>query len=458
MSSLLPQSLIPDYQRPLGRPYSRAAAMISWLVIIASLATVALANWHASRTEARMQAVENIKLSMTSRFVVGEFHELSKHYPNVPGINYQMGRQIDSLAKEPRAQLLVASVIGEIQGGKAALDELDRLAPSIHDPQGRADLATLRIIYSSKATAISQQQREQLIRNEGWFGNLALSFGLPDSNPFRADILHKAQTTFIGTAIFEFAIGLAVFVGLVLLIFAIVFLALGRIHLCYRPASVRTTAFLESFALYLGGYVCISLLARWFMPNLPFAGILFLLCWLPFAIAWPLMRGVNWSGLKGGLGWYTGQGLFREMGAGIVGYTAGLPIVVVAALATMMLTRISGTNPSHPFVLADTKQIWQVLELYVLGCVFAPLVEESLFRGTLFNHLRQWHGWLLSAVVSSFIFAALHPQGWVMIPVLGSIGFILAGIREWRGTFIASATAHSLNNAVVITLLVITLR
>ena len=80
-----------------------------------------------------------------------------------------------------------------------------------------------------------------------------------------------------------------------------------------------------------------------------------------------------------------------------------------------------------------------------------------MFRGALFTYMRAWHRWLLSALMSSLIFASLHPQGWTGIPVLATIGFIFAATREWRGTVIASGVAHALNNAVAVTMLVLVL-
>jgi membrane protease YdiL (CAAX protease family) len=417
-----------------------------------------VANWRASRNEARGRAVEDVELLISSRIAVGASREFSKLGAAAHGQVAQLADQAKSAAKKPRGKLLVVSVVGELQGSKTALAELDRVAPMIDDAPASTDLATLRTIYSASPAAITQEQRTQLLQHEGWFGSLALSFGLPDSEPFRAKVLHEAKTTFLGAVTFEFSVGLAALIGFALLILAIVLLSTGRVHRCYRPAPLRTTAFLESFALYLGGYLLISVLVRLLMPRSMFVGSVLVLGWVPFAMLWPLLRGVSWSGLKGGLGWYWGQGLFREMGAGITAYVAGLPILIVALVVTMLLTKASGTSTSHPIMLSDTRQFWHVIEIYLLASVFAPLVEESLFRGALFNHLRQWHGWLLSAALSSFIFAALHPQGWAAIPVLGSIGFVFAGIREWRGTFIASATAHALNNAVVTTFLIVALR
>ena len=75
-----------------------------------------------------------------------------------------------------------------------------------------------------------------------------------------------------------------------------------------------------------------------------------------------------------------------------------------------------------------------------------------MFRGTFFHSLRSRHRWLLSAIVSSFIFAAIHPQGWTVVPTLMAIAVVFAGIREWRGTIFSSATAHCVHNTMLVLL------
>jgi len=179
--------------------------------------------------------------------------------------------------------------------------------------------------------------------------------------------------------------------------------------------------------------------------------------WVAFACTWPLLRGVSSSQIRQGLGWHTGRGVFREMGAGIVGYVTGMPLMVAAVYTTALLSHLSGTTTTHPIVFEPRGSAGAIIGLYLTASVWAPIVEESMFRGALFNFLRGHHRWLFSAALSAFIFASLHPQGWTAIPVLGMIGFIFAGIREWRGTTLASATAHALNNATVTTLLILTL-
>ena len=105
-----------------------------------------------------------------------------------------------------------------------------------------------------------------------------------------------------------------------------------------------------------------------------------------------------------------------------------------------------------------------MLAVYLLAVVAAPLIEEIIFRGVLYRHLRglsrSWAIWLsigMSGLVSGLIFAAIHPQGWMGIPVLAAIGFAMALAREWRNSLIAPMVMHGLSNGLVITMAVLIL-
>jgi membrane protease YdiL (CAAX protease family) len=96
------------------------------------------------------------------------------------------------------------------------------------------------------------------------------------------------------------------------------------------------------------------------------------------------------------------------------------------------------------------------LVLIILAAVVAaPVMEETFFRGALFAHLRSRWRWLVAGPLVGFIFAAIHPQGWTAIPVLGGIGIFLCALREWRSSLIAPMTAHALNNLAILSLLLI---
>jgi membrane protease YdiL (CAAX protease family) len=92
----------------------------------------------------------------------------------------------------------------------------------------------------------------------------------------------------------------------------------------------------------------------------------------------------------------------------------------------------------------------------VLACVAAPIVEETMFRGVLFRHLREmgrfWPRFgalMFAAVVNSLIFAAIHPQGLVGIPVLMTLGIAFSIVRHYRDSLLAPMAMHAVNNFVV---------
>src|SRR5258708_36657450 len=67
-----------------------------------------------------------------------------------------------------------------------------------------------------------------------------------------------------------------------------------------------------------------------------------------------------------------------------------------------------------------------LLVFFVMATVWAPLVEEGIFRGCLYRHLRaRWHP-LLSGGVTAFAFGIIHPYPWLLPPPLLALGFNFA--------------------------------
>jgi membrane protease YdiL (CAAX protease family) len=190
--------------------------------------------------------------------------------------------------------------------------------------------------------------------------------------------------------------------------------------------------------------------------TLPIYGIIIL--WIIACCLWPMVRGLSFSQIRAGLGWSTGRGVLVEAAMGLVGYITFMPLLALAVVLSIILSKFGHEHAIHPIVFeAEDKSRGAIIGLYLLASGFAPIVEETMFRGAFFHHLRAYHRWLLSAFVSALVFAALHPQGWTAFPVLGGIGFAFAGIREWRGNVIASGFAHAVNNAVATTMLLLVL-
>lgn len=218
-----------------------------------------------------------------------------------------------------------------------------------------------------------------------------------------------------------------------------------------------TGPYLEAFAIYLSGQVMLSLLLHWLVKGDPSLGMEWvLLAFIPIPMLWPKIRGASWPELRRGLGWTRGRGVLREAGSGLIGYCAGMPIFAAGVGITYVLMKLAHTHTTHPIQFAVGHGLWNNIQLYLLACVWAPIVEETMFRGALFHHLRGRWSVVPSAALVALIFAAIHPQGWAAIPALASLACVFALVREWRGSVVASMTAHAFNNFVVVTLLILT--
>ena len=118
---------------------------------------------------------------------------------------------------------------------------------------------------------------------------------------------------------------------------------------------------------------------------------------------------------------------------------------------------------AHPIIIEIANGGWQVRVLIIsLAAIAAPIVEETIFRGVLyrqlrtssrtFNHAISIFG---SVLIVSFLFAAIHPQGWIAIPALMGIAIGMNLMREWRGTVIPSMVVHGVSNGLVTSMMLI---
>jgi membrane protease YdiL (CAAX protease family) len=271
-------------------------------------------------------------------------------------------------------------------------------------------------------------------------------------------VLAEAQRT-MAALVAIFLGGLAVGVaGLVLFIIACVRLGSGKLRFAYNapPKSPRDRIWLETLVVFLvvllaiGGLVSKAGLigldqntASWILT--------LLLALFPL---WPLWRGVPRAEWRSALGFHKGRGVWREIGAGLIGYLAGVPIFVIGVILTMVIVALTGAELAHPGIEESASQgSFGFLRLLVLACIWAPVVEELIFRGAFFRYMRSRTGTVLSAMIVGFFFAAVHPQGYAAIPALMSLGIVFALLRQWRASIVAPMTAHALHNFMLIGML-----
>ncbi|MGV3618064.1 MAG: CPBP family intramembrane glutamic endopeptidase [Fimbriimonas sp.] len=139
---------------------------------------------------------------------------------------------------------------------------------------------------------------------------------------------------------------------------------------------------------------------------------------------------------------------------GIVGFLAELPVTLMLAMIGAALLSFLPT-PSHPATQAVTQaeNILSILPLLLFGAIIAPIWEEILFRGTLFPAIGRVAGSVLTgALVSSLLFALIHPQGPILVPALAGVGAMSCGLAYQTRSLIPSIVMHILHNTTIFTI------
>jgi membrane protease YdiL (CAAX protease family) len=451
-----------DLQSPQAtrNPWSQ---WIAWIAIIGVVAIVTYRNNHANPNPANRVSSAAWMSKLRAQIALGtSFLQTSLGQPMTARQRDAADRVIHAMetdAHTPEDRLNLGIIAGEIQSGQEAILRLDALSKTQSSPELDNDIADLRTIYTRGPSELDSTARDRLIRRHDFFAQVALAYGAPAG----ADARKAIERPVMRTVVVLGSIGLFLFFVLLaslgLFIAAIILATKGKIQRAYIPDATANSAFLEAFALYL---ILFGVVFGWILRRL---GLLDLnwewAAWLiiPLAMSYVAWRGATDVERQKAFGWYIGRGWLREIGAGLVGYIAGLIVIAPGFLVTLGLVRWAHAAPEHPIVHELLSgSAWRVAAIYGLACVFAPVLEETMFRGALFHHLRRRWPWVASAPVTALIFAMLHPQGWVTVPALASIAIVLAGLREWRGTIIAPMAAHALNNFLALTLAVALLR
>jgi membrane protease YdiL (CAAX protease family) len=421
----------------------KPTAIICWtllaIVAVAMPVMTELAKRVAASARQIEPAVDDFTESFTGRYTLGSVRMF-------PSQKQAFVNQIESRNGPAGQRVLDAVLLGEIQSSDVALQRLE----AIDTP----DAAALRAWYAQREET---PQLELFRERHPWFADLALVNDRPETDPLRQSVMQRAARTiqFAAAALIVGVIGFLVSIGLA--ITAIVLIATGKLH--YAAGRTRGPAhyYIEGFTIYFFGFIGASIAIELVWPDAPMAlRIVPGLLAMAAGLAWPLIRGAKRNDYRHNVGMHTGRGVFTEIAAGIGGYLACMPLVGVALMISVLIMSLSGADASHPIKDEITKTSpWLLL---LLAAVYAPITEELTFRGLMLANLRARWGVIFSGLLSGLIFAAVHPQGWAAIPVLMTIGFVMALLRSWRGSIIAPITAHALNNGTVVTLMVLLMR
>ena len=315
----------------------------------------------------------------------------------------------------------------------------------------------------------------------GWFGTFLQADGA-ERKAIESSAVNKVM---ILTAV-VLIVAVAAIAGLIFLILKLVKAFDGKMKSGLAQPASHHGVYAEVFALWILVFVILTSVAAILGQvvadgNATISLVFVLTAFFGSLVVlfWARIRGVPYKQIRKDIGWTTGNGFLKEIGTGIFGYAMTLPILGIGVLLTLLLFMIQqlmsggveaapfrGTGGgSHPIIVDLANGVWSIRILLIfMAAVAAPVVEETVFRGVLYRQLRSSSCKFpkvlsigCSVFLVSFVFAAIHPQGWVAIPALMSIAVGMNLLREWRGSLIPSMVVHGLSNGIVVSMMVLML-
>lgn len=453
----------------------RGHPLIAWSVILGILTLSLVLAWHTKKeTPSRIAAEKGLVIQ--AQYLVGAYQIA----PATTGLS----EQLDAVNRGPIAhRICVIVVAAELLGPKHGIELLDQLvtkargagvAPTAEEA---AQIEQLRRLFGNyvderwSGPALEDSDRAALRQQLGWFGELALSPAKSPDTTSRLAVLGQARRTFVRALVATFSFLLLGVIGSTVVVILIGLAVGGVIQRRFQAQPGFGGVYAEAFAVWLVVELAVGLAASMLALRQSLAMILVLTLLAAAApLVWPIIRGIPWRQLRHDLGLTGGQHPLVEILAGLVTYLAAIPALGVSLIVVVVWMKLAEAVgllrteefalpelPSHPITEWLANGGWPAICLVLLlASVVAPLVEETLFRGLLYRHLREtttrWRvslSVLFSAAISSFVFAAMHPQGWLGIPPLMTLAVCFCLAREWRQSLLAPMTAHAVNNFVV---------
>jgi membrane protease YdiL (CAAX protease family) len=476
-------------ETPPSAPPRKGWPLLAWLVIVAAVAFILWRYETAGPLD--RQRYDLVTMRLVGRYLVG-VAQLQERFQGAQSsgreLLYKELRDLDRGTYPQRLRFVVLA--GELRGPDEAREQLHKINRKYREhcgespPAEEAETAHIldhlyaaRTEDSKSAVSLPEDEQEKLRQRLGWFGELALTPPGSDTAAREAVLAPAYRTVWAILGAGVFMLGLAA-AGLVLLATLIVLFFLDRLHSGLAPASPNHGVYAETFAVYMLLFLGLSIAAHYTLERLSIQSGSLAISGLAAlgslaALGWPVLRGIPWHQVRQDIGWHTNRRPGLELLFGLGCYALALPMLLLGVVFYLILTKLRdrigwgpdefgpSNAPGHPIVFWVGQAGWWVwLEVLFVASVVAPIVEETMFRGVLYRHLRTASGgWrpalsmLFSAIVGSFLFAVIHPQGFLAVPALMALALAFTLMREWRGTLIPSMIAHGINNGVATCLL-----
>ncbi|MFM1936196.1 MAG: hypothetical protein RI990_1155 [Planctomycetota bacterium] len=385
-------------------------------------------------------------------------------------------------------QAVLLARLGKVE---AAADAVDALLEEIEDGAYRCDPDERRVVVDARDAIhaiespgpdrIDDEQAERLRAALGPAGETLVAMARGDAPTLAA----LAQSGILALGLVMVMLiggGFVALGGLVALVLFVVLAAIGKVPGAYASAAPHPPAsvFAEVFAAWMVAFLAFGRGMGWLLgtlegagfPALPEAAALTLsvvgafgATWL--ALWWGARRMGGWGALCGAIGLVRPRA--SDLAWGAVTWAMGVFLLACGLVFAFTLSALLGDGtpqPTHPIqeLVASGSPLVLAISFF-LAAVTAPITEEIAFRGALYRNLRQWAGRggpvlaaVVATVVSSVLFAAIHPQGLIFVPVLGGLAAAFCISREWTGRITPAIVAHAINNAVIVGINVVLVR
>lgn len=148
------------------------------------------------------------------------------------------------------------------------------------------------------------------------------------------------------------------------------------------------------------------------------------------------------------------------VGVGLACFVVGrLLLIGLVALLTSLGIDVPAVQDTFRVIAQDRAT---APALVLTAVVLAPLSEEVLFRGVLFQGVRARTGFWRAAVASAGMFTVAHVgdgggpvADLIIVAGILPLGLAFAAVMQWRGNVLACAVGHAVYNAGGVALLIL---
>lgn len=420
-----------------------------------------------------------MQINMAGKMLVGQGELL----PNQPASANQQLDDLNTGSLEQRyGVVFLQNEVIDLDEAEQTLSEIDELVekqnyqPTENQTRLRKIVGDLLDQYKREnwdSNRIAEEDRDFLVSQLGWVGRLGMTPAESPNVATRQEVIGDATNTMVVMISMCFVGFVGIFLGLAGIVMFIVLVARGKLRSHFELQVNRMHLYLETFAIWMAVFVAaqfmVALIGASFEIQNPLVGTgitLFVFFGSLGVLIWPVLRGLTFAQVREDIGWTLGNP-FKEIGAGIVSYCSMIPALGIAfVVVSILMAFTTQTDPDslaptggaiHPIQdQIATGDIWIWVGVFLTACIAAPIVEETMFRGVFYRYLRDassrravWASVLIASLVNGLIFASIHPQGIVGLPLLTTLAVGMSLARQWRGSLIASMTMHAMNNGLV---------